>query len=121
MVVIRLSRGGAKKRPFYRVVVADGRAARDGRYLARVGYFNPIAAGGEKRLDLNLELVEAWISKGAQPSLRVVSLLKELKSPELLEKRKAKKDSRKEARKAKKAAEAEASSAEVEASQAASA
>lgn len=79
MVVIRLSRGGAKKRPFYNVVVADSREARDGRYIERVGYFNPIAKGGETRLFLQEKRVIHWTGQGAQPSDRVVSLLKEYK------------------------------------------
>jgi len=76
MVVIRLSRGGAKKRPFYNVVVADKRCARDGRCIERLGYFNPIAAGKEVRLQLKHERVQYWISQGAQPSERVQQLLK---------------------------------------------
>lgn len=79
MVVIRLARGGAKKRPFYNVVVADSRQARDGRYIERVGYFNPMAKGGEIRLFLEEERVSHWTSNGAQPSDRVISLLKEYK------------------------------------------
>ena len=76
MVVIRLSRGGAKKRPFYHVVVADKRCARDGRCIERLGYFNPIASGKDVRLLLNKERVQYWISKGAQPSERVQQLIK---------------------------------------------
>ena len=79
MVVIRLARGGAKKRPFYQVVAADSRSRRDGRRLEVLGYFNPIAAGGEKRIELNLERVEHWIGNGAQASDRVKSLLAEFK------------------------------------------
>ena len=79
MVVIRLSRGGAKKRPFYNIVVADSREARDGRYIEQVGYFNPIARGGEIRLLVKEERVTHWASLGAQPSDRVISLLKEYK------------------------------------------
>jgi len=95
MVVIRLSRGGTNKRPFYTVVAADRRASRDGCYLERLGYFNPIATGGEKRLELNQERVNYWISQGAQPSERVTHLLCELTKPELLEKRKVKSAARK--------------------------
>ena len=95
MVVIRLSRGGTKKRPFYYVVVADRRASRDGRYIERIGYFNPIAKGGEKRLELEKERVAHWISQGAQPSDRVGHLIAELDKPEVLEKRKAKSAARK--------------------------
>ncbi|RIY31590.1 30S ribosomal protein S16 [Psittacicella hinzii] len=77
MVVIRLSRGGSKKRPFYQVVVADSRFARDGRFIERVGYFNPLASGQAKRLELNLEAIASWKAKGAQLSDRVASLVKE--------------------------------------------
>lgn len=76
MVVIRLSRGGAKKRPFYHVVVADKRRARDSRCIERLGYFNPIASGKDIRLHLNNERVQYWLSQGAQPSDRVQQLLK---------------------------------------------
>lgn len=95
MVVIRLSRGGTNKRPFYTVVVADSRASRDGRYLERLGCFNPIAVGGEKRLDLNRERFNYWISKGAKPSERVSHLMVELDKPEVIEKRKVKSTARK--------------------------
>lgn len=76
MVVIRLSRAGAKKRPFYHVVVADKRRSRDGRFIEHIGYFNPIAAGKEVKLHLNLERAKEWIAKGAQPSDRVKNLMK---------------------------------------------
>jgi small subunit ribosomal protein S16 len=76
MVVIRLARGGAKKRPFYHVVVTDKRNKRDGRYIQRVGYYNPLAKGQEKTLNLDLESINSWISKGAQPSERVSKLIK---------------------------------------------
>jgi len=77
MVTIRLSRGGAKKRPFYTVVVTDSRNRRDGRYIERVGFFNPIASGQDVRLSLNQERVQYWLEVGAQPSERVSSLIKE--------------------------------------------
>lgn len=77
MVTIRLSRGGAKKRPFYHVVVTDSRAKRDGRYIERVGFFNPIASGKEERLRLNEERIQYWLGTGAQTTDRVGSLLKE--------------------------------------------
>ena len=77
MVVIRLARTGAKKKPFYHVVVADQRSPRDGKYIVRVGYFNPVARGAAARLKLDKELVTSWISKGAQPSERVNQLLAE--------------------------------------------
>jgi small subunit ribosomal protein S16 len=76
MVVIRLSRGGAKKRPFYHVVVADKRRSRDGRFIERLGYYNPIAAGKEIRLSLDVAKAQAWIAKGAQASDRVKHLIK---------------------------------------------
>ena len=77
MVSIRLSRGGAKKRPFYTVVVTDSRNRRDGRYIERVGFFNPIASGQDVKLSLNQERLQYWLNTGAQPSERVVSLMKE--------------------------------------------
>lgn len=79
MVTIRLSRGGAKKQPFYSVVVADSRRARDGRYIERVGFFNPVARGNQERLRLDVDKIDSWIAKGAQPSDRVASLVKEAK------------------------------------------
>ncbi len=77
MVTIRLARGGAKKRPFYHVVVADSRSKRDGRYIERIGFFNPIARGKEERLRLDDAKVEHWLGNGAQTSERVASLIKE--------------------------------------------
>lgn len=77
MVVIRLARGGAKKNPFYRIMVADRRRAATGRALEQVGFFNPVANEGEERLRIDRERVEHWISKGAKPSDRVARLLKE--------------------------------------------
>jgi small subunit ribosomal protein S16 len=76
MVVIRLSRGGTKKRPFYHVVVTNSRNSRDGRYIERLGYFNPIATGGEVKLQLNKERIDYWVNNGAQLSERVANLLK---------------------------------------------
>lgn len=107
MVVIRLSRGGSNKRPFYKVVAADSRAARDGKYLEQLGYFNPIAAGADKRLELNQERINYWLGQGAQPSQRVQGLLQELANPELIDKRKAKKAKRVAAKKEKAKLEAE--------------
>ncbi len=78
MVTIRLSRGGAKKRPFYHVVVTDSRNRRDGRYLERLGYFNPGATGQDVRLKIDAERVQHWVGLGAIPSDRVSKLLKEL-------------------------------------------
>lgn len=77
MVTIRLARGGAKKRPFYHLVVTDSRNKRDGRYIERVGFFNPVACGKEQRLQLNNERVQHWIATGAQTTERVASLIKE--------------------------------------------
>ena len=86
MVSIRLSRGGAKKRPFYQIVVADERLKRDGRYIERIGFFNPIATGGEVRLRLDRARAEHWIGRGAQPSDRVARLWKEVAAePEAVE------------------------------------
>jgi len=77
MVTIRLSRGGAKNRPFYQVVVTDSRSARDGRYIERVGFFNPLARGNEERLRLDNERIQYWQSQGAQSSERVAKLIKD--------------------------------------------
>lgn len=79
MVVIRLARGGAKKRPFYQIVVTDSRSPRDGRYIENIGFYNPIAQGQEVPVRLNLESYEAWVKKGAQPTDRVKALFKKLK------------------------------------------
>jgi small subunit ribosomal protein S16 len=77
MVVIRLVRGGANKRPFYRIAVADSRRAPGGRFIEQIGYFNPLAsAESGDRLKVDMERVRYWISKGAKPSERVASLLK---------------------------------------------
>ena len=76
MVTIRLSRKGAKKRPFYHIVVTDSRNKRDGRYIERIGFFNPLAKGQEEELRVNRERVEHWVSHGAQLSERVSDLLK---------------------------------------------
>lgn len=77
MVKIRLARGGAKKAPFYHVVVTDGRNARDGRNIERIGYYNPVARGAEKRVDIDTDRVKHWISNGAQMSDKVAQLVKE--------------------------------------------
>lgn len=79
MVVIRLARSGSKKRPFYHLSVADQRFPRDGRFIERVGFFNPVARGQEERLRVDLERIEYWVSKGAQTSDRVAKLVKEAK------------------------------------------
>ncbi len=74
MVRIRLSRHGAKKRPFYQIVVADGRARRDGQFIERIGFFNPVARGGEERLRLDRDRYEYWVKSGARATERVISL-----------------------------------------------
>jgi small subunit ribosomal protein S16 len=77
MVVIRLSRAGTKKVPFYHLVVADQRKPRDGRFIERVGYYDAVAKGRATKIELNKERLEYWVSKGAQPSPRVKHVLKE--------------------------------------------
>ncbi|MCE5234045.1 MAG: 30S ribosomal protein S16 [Mizugakiibacter sp.] len=77
MVKIRLARAGAKGRPFFHVVVADQRDKRDGRSIERVGYYNPVASGAEKRLELDVAKVQAWVAKGAQLTDKVRALVKE--------------------------------------------
>ncbi len=77
MVTIRLSRGGAKKRPFYHIVVTDSRNKRDGRHIARVGYYNPMAAEHETNLLIERERVDYWLGCGAQASKRVAHLLQQ--------------------------------------------
>ena len=139
MVTIRLARGGAKKRPFYGIMVADSRRSPRGRFIERIGFFNPRAVGGEERLRIDTDRVEYWVGKGAQPSDRVASLLKQFaKGPEALEAEKVKREEAIAAKKeaaakaeadavkakeaaeaeAKKAAEAEAAAAEAEAAKA---
>jgi len=80
MVKIRLTRGGAKKKPFYHIVVADNRRARDGRNIERLGFFNPVARGQEERLRLDLERVDYWTGVGAQVSDRVKKLVSEARA-----------------------------------------
>lgn len=77
MVKIRLSRRGAKKKPFYHFVVTDSRSKRDGRVIERIGYFNPIASGKEEEININMERIEYWLSKGAQTTERVNKLIKQ--------------------------------------------
>ncbi len=77
MVTIRLARGGSKKRPFYHITVADSRRSRDGRYIERLGFFNPIARGQEERLRLDSDRLNHWVGEGAQLSERVAKLAKE--------------------------------------------
>ena len=76
MVIIRLSRGGSKNRPFFNVVVADSRNRRDGRFIERVGFFNPVAPEGQETLRLQLERISLWEEKGAQLSETVSKLVK---------------------------------------------
>lgn len=75
MVTIRLARTGAKKRPFYHIVATDSRNPRDGRYIERLGFFNPAAKENEEGLRIDLEHVDSWIAKGAQMSARVAHLV----------------------------------------------
>ncbi len=77
MVTIRLARSGAKQRPFFHLVVADSRSRRDGRFIERVGFYNPIATGGEQRLRIDRERVDFWTTRGAQASEAVVKLLRQ--------------------------------------------
>ena len=77
MVTIRLARGGSKKRPFYHLTVTDHRNARNGRFIERVGFFNPVARGQEERLRVDAERIEYWQGQGAQLSERVAKLVKE--------------------------------------------
>lgn len=83
MVTIRLSRGGAKGRPFYHLVVSDSRRARDGRYIERLGFFSPIATAAEERLRIDLGRYEYWLGVGAQASERVAALVKEFRQKTL--------------------------------------
>lgn len=76
MVVIRMARGGAKNRPFYNVVVADSRMPRDGRFIERIGFYNPKASGQEQKFRLSLDRVDHWVKLGAQPSAAVKKLIK---------------------------------------------
>lgn len=81
MVVIRLARGGAKKRPFFNMVVADSRNPRDGRFIERVGFYNPVAAGGEEALRVQMDRLAHWQGKGAQLSDTVARLVKRYSAP----------------------------------------
>ena len=76
-VKIRLTRGGAKKRPFYHIIVTDSRNARDGRNIERLGYYNPVASGSDKRFELDVARVQHWVNHGAQLSDKVASIYKE--------------------------------------------
>jgi small subunit ribosomal protein S16 len=76
MVTIRLARGGSKKRPFYHLTVADQRNPRDGRFIERVGFHNPVARGQEEVTRVNMQRIDFWIGQGAQPTDRVAGLIK---------------------------------------------
>lgn len=80
MVVIRLARGGAKRRPFFNIVAADSRVRRDGRFIERVGFYNPVASGGEQSLRIAFDRIEHWTSHGAQMSPTVARLVKQAKA-----------------------------------------
>ena len=116
-LAIRLTRGGAKKRPYYRIVVADSRAPRDGRFIERLGYYNPLLPKDkEERLKLDMDKVKAWMVKGAQPSDRVMRFLdaagvakrEKRNNPERALPRKERKAAREEKQKVADAAKAEA-------------
>ncbi|OUU79122.1 MAG: 30S ribosomal protein S16, partial [Gammaproteobacteria bacterium TMED78] len=93
MVTIRLSRVGAKKRPFYHIVVTDSRSKRDGKYLERLGFFNPMATNGEEKIKLDDERLAYWVSNGAQLAQRVDSIVRENnETPEETSKRIARKE-----------------------------
>ena len=116
-LVIRMARAGTKKRPFYHIVLADSRSPRDGRFIERLGYYNPLLPKDkEERLKLDLEAVKAWMVKGAQPSDRVMRFLdkagvakrEKRNNPERAIPRKERKAAREEATKVADAAKAEA-------------
>jgi small subunit ribosomal protein S16 len=77
MVTIRLARGGANKRPYYRIIVADRRRALNGNNIERIGFYNPLASEKEVKLKVDMERVQYWLSKGAKPTDRVADLLKQ--------------------------------------------
>jgi small subunit ribosomal protein S16 len=83
MVVLRLARHGAKKRPFYHIVAADSRSKRDGKNLERIGFFNPMATDKEQKLCINLTRTNHWIEQGAQVSHRVKSLIKDFQATQV--------------------------------------
>ncbi len=80
MVTIRLSRGGSKKRPFYSIVVADQRRSLRGRFIERIGFYNPIATGNEEALRIDTDRLEHWVRQGAKPSDRVARLYKQTRT-----------------------------------------
>ncbi len=125
MVVIRLARGGSNKNPFYHIVAADQRFPRDGRYIERLGRFNPVARGQESRLNVLSERIEHWIKQGARPTERVGHLLTEIAKgetkvrPTRAEVKKAQQENAEKAQAAaRKKAQAEAKVAEAEAAKA---
>lgn len=85
MVKIRLARGGQKKRPYYHVVATDSRSSRDGKFIERLGYYNPNAKGQEVKLKIDTAKVEAWVKTGAQVSERVAYLVKTLPATQAAE------------------------------------
>src|SRR5215470_17679970 len=118
-VVIRMARAGTKKRPFYHIVAADSRSPRDGRFIERLGYFNPLLPKDkEERLKLDMDKVKDWMKKGAQPSDRVMRFLDKAgvakrtarNNPERAIPRKERKAAKEESNKAAEAAKAEAKS-----------
>lgn len=80
MVKIRLSRGGAKKRPFYHLVVSDSRVTRDGRRIEQLGFYNPSAAAHEEEVRIDLDRVDHWLGTGAQPTERAAALIKQYRA-----------------------------------------
>ena len=121
-LVIRMARAGTKKRPFYHIVIADSRSPRDGRFIERIGYFNPLLPKDkEERLKLDLDKVKDWMKKGAQPSDRVMRFLdaasvakrEKRNNPVKAIPRKERKAQAEEALKAKEAAEAAAKAAAI--------
>jgi small subunit ribosomal protein S16 len=80
MVTIRLARQGSKKHPFYQITVAERSSGRDGRFVERLGFYNPVARGGEEKLRLDVERADYWVSQGARPSERVRQLIGEARS-----------------------------------------
>ena len=123
MVTIRLSRGGAKKQPFYHIVATDSRARRDGRYIERLGFYNPVARSSAEPVRLDLERIDHWISNGALMSDRVKSIVKSYRrhgsEDPTAEARAKRKLARRAAKKAANAAPVEAEAEEVAAEEAA--
>ena len=78
MVTIRLARGGANKRPYYRIIVADRRRALNGNKIERIGFYNPLATAKEEKVRVDMSRVQYWLSKGAKPTDRVAQLLKQV-------------------------------------------